>query len=163
MSKLLLEEMGLNIGSVIVTQLFGDKQVQLNCAISDFKVDNGMMHSRAFVVDTEDATIHVDGGINLAKEQLALSIHPETKGLRLISLRSPLYVKGPFKNPKVEVDKAVLALKAGSALALGVLAPVASALIPLVNVGPGEKSPCGTLLAQANTKPEKSAETASGR
>jgi hypothetical protein len=89
----------------------------------------------------------------------------------LISLRSPLYVKGPFKNPKVDVDKGVLALKAGSALALGVLAPVAAALIPLVNVGPGEKSPCGMLLAQANIKPEKSAdkstkkstETASGR
>lgn len=163
MSKLLLEEMGLNIGSVVVTQLFGDKQVQLNCAISDFNVENGVMHARAFVVDTEDATIHMEGIINLAKEQLALSIYPETKGLRLISLRSPLYVKGPFKNPKVEVDKGVLALKAGSALALGVLAPVAAALIPLVNVGPGEKSPCGTLLAQANIKPEKSAETASGR
>jgi hypothetical protein len=168
MSKLLLEEMGLNIGSVIVTQLFGDKQVQLNCAISDFNVENGVMHARAFVVDTEDATIHMEGTINLAKEQLALSIHPETKGLRLISLRSPLYVKGPFKNPKVDVDKGVLALKAGSALALGVLAPVAAALIPLVNVGPGEKSPCGTLLAQANIKPEeksaeKSTETTSGR
>jgi hypothetical protein len=163
MSKLLLEEMGLNIGSIVVTQLFGDKQVQLNCAISDFNVENGVMHARAFVVDTEDATIHVEGIVNLAKEQLALSIYPETKGLRLISLRSPLYVKGPFKNPKVDVDKGVLALKAGSALALGVLAPVAAALIPLVNVGPGEKSPCGTLLAQANTKPEKGAETASGK
>lgn len=163
MSKLLLEEMGLNIGSVVVTQLFGDKQVQLNCAISDFNVENGVMHARAFVVDTEDATIHMEGIVNLAKEQLALSIYPQTKGLRLISLRSPLYVKGSFKNPKVEVDKGVLALKAGSALALGVLAPVAAALIPLVNVGPGEKSPCGTLLAQANIKPEKSAETASGK
>jgi AsmA family protein len=167
-SKLLLEEMGLNIGSIVVTQLFGDEQVQLNCAFSDFNVKNGVMHARAFVVDTPDATIHMEGTINLAKEQLALSIYPETKGLRLISLRSPLYVKGTFKNPKVNVDKGILALKAGSALALGVLAPVAAALIPLVNVGPGEKSPCGTLLAQANLKPQektagKSAETTSGR
>jgi AsmA family protein len=162
-SKLLLEEMGLNIGSVVVTQLFGDKQVRLNCAISDFNVQNGVMRARAFVVDTDNATIHVDGNVNLAKEALDLAIHPESKGLRLISLRSPLYVTGPFKQPKVNVDKGVLALKAGSALALGVLAPIAAAMIPLVNVGPGEKSDCGALLAQANTRPEKTAETSSGR
>jgi AsmA family protein len=162
-SKLLLEEMGLNISSVVATQLFGDKQVRLNCAISDFNVENGVMHARAFVVDTDNATIHVNGNVNLAKEALDLAIHPESKGLRLISLRSPLYVTGPFKQPKVNVDKGILALKAGSALALGVLAPVAAAMIPLVNVGPGEKSDCGTLLAQANTRPERTAETSSGR
>ncbi len=153
MSKLLLEQMGLNIGSVIVTQMFGDKQVNLNCAATDFTVNKGVMHSRAFVVDTEDATIRIDGDVNLAQEQLALTIHPETKGVRVISLRSPLYVNGPFKKPKVGVDKGVLAMKAGSALALGVLAPVAAALIPLVNVGPGEKSECAALLAQATAKP----------
>ncbi|MGE5622815.1 MAG: AsmA family protein [Bacillota bacterium] len=152
-SKLLLEEMGLNVGTIIATKLFGDRQVQLNCAVNDFKVENGVMRTRAFVVDTQDATIYVNGEINLAKEQLALEIRPDSKGLRVISLRSPLYVKGPFKKPDVGVDKGVLAAKAGGALALGVLAPVASALIPLINVGPGEKSECGTLLAQASEKP----------
>ncbi|WP_292932757.1 AsmA family protein [Noviherbaspirillum sp.] len=152
-SKLLLEKMGLNIGSVIVTQMFGDKQIQLNCAATDFIISKGVMQTRAFVVDTADATIHVDGKVNLAKELLDLTIYPDTKGLRMISLRSPLYVSGPFKKPKVGVDKGVVALKAGSALALAALAPVAAALIPLVNVGPGEKSECGTLLAQATEKP----------
>lgn len=166
-SKLLLEEMGLNIGTIIATKLFGDKQVQINCAVNDFKVENGTMQTRAFVIDTQDATIYVNGQINLAKEQLALEIRPDSKGMRLISLRSPLYVKGSFKHPDVGVDKGVLAAKAGGAIALGVLAPVASALIPLINVGPGEKSECGTLLAQAGEKPVAAApnagEQASGR
>lgn len=148
-SKFLLEAAGLNIGSLVLTQLFGDKQVTLNCAVSDFEVNKGVMHARAFVVDTRDATIYVNGDIKLAEEHLALTIHPESKGVRVISLRSPLFVNGPFKKPKVEIDKGTIALKAGSAIALGVLAPVAAALIPLVNVGPGEKSECGTLLAQA--------------
>ncbi|MGE5649358.1 MAG: AsmA family protein [Bacillota bacterium] len=152
-SKLLLEEMGLNISTIIATKLFGDKQVQLNCAVNDFTIENGVMQSRAFVVDTKDATIYVNGRINLAKEQLALEIRPDSKGMRLISLRSPLYVNGSFKKPDVGVDKGVLAAKAGGAVALGVLAPVAAALIPLINVGPGEKSECGTLLAQAGEKP----------
>ncbi|RYZ52240.1 MAG: AsmA family protein, partial [Chitinophagaceae bacterium] len=30
-SKYLLELMGLNVGNIIVTKLFGDKQVKLNC------------------------------------------------------------------------------------------------------------------------------------
>jgi uncharacterized protein involved in outer membrane biogenesis len=151
-SKLFLEEIGLNIGSVVVTELFGDKPVKLNCAATDFAIDNGVMHTRVFVIDTEDATIRVDGDIDLGKEQVALAIYPKSKGLRVISLRSPLYVSGSFKKPNVGVDKAVLALKAGSAIALGALAPAAAALLPLVNVGPGEKSECATLLTQTNTK-----------
>lgn len=151
-SKFILEAMGLNISSIIVTQLFGDKQVTLNCAVSDFEVKNGVMQTRAFVVDTKDATIYVNGSIDLNQEKLALTVHPDSKGVRLISLRSPLYVRGSFKKPDVNVDKGVVA-KAGGAIALGVLAPVAAALIPLVNVGPGEKSECGTLLAQFADKP----------
>ena len=152
-SKLLLEEMGLNIGSVVAAQMFGDKQVKLNCAASDFAVDKGVMQTRAFVLDTEAATIYMSGNINLASEQLALTIRPDSKGVRLISLRSPLYVRGTFKKPEAGVDKGVLAAKAGSAVALGTLAPVMTALIPLVNVGPGEKSECGAWLAQMSGKP----------
>lgn len=153
-SKLLLEEMGLNVGSIVVTQFFGDKQVKLHCAVNDFVVRKGVMQARAAVIDTEDATIYLNGDIDLAKEQLALEIKPQSKGLRLISLRSPLYVSGPFKKPDVGADKGVIAMKAGSALVLGILAPVAAALLPLVNVGPGEKSECATLLQMTNTKPE---------
>lgn len=152
-SKLFLEQIGLNIGSIVVTQLFGDRQVKIHCAIADFAVENGVLRTRAFVVDTEEARIYMTGDVNLAREQLALRIHPESKGVRLISLRSPLYLNGPFKQPEVGVDKGMLALKAGSAVALGVLAPVAAALIPLVNLGSGEESECGSLLAQATGKP----------
>lgn len=152
-SKLLLEEMGLNVGSIIATQFFGDKQVKLHCAVNDFVVNKGVMQARAVVLDTEDATIYLNGDIDLAKEQLALMIKPQSKGVRLISLRSPLYVSGTFKKPQVGVDKGVVALKAGSALALGVLAPVATALLPLVNVGPGTESECAKLLQQSNIKP----------
>ena len=82
-----------------------------------------------------------------------LKIDPHSKGLRVISLRTPLYVTGSFKKPKVSVDKGVLALKAGGAVALAVLAPVA-ALAPLVNVGPGQDSACAVLLADVASKPQ---------
>ena len=152
-SKMLLEKMGLNIGNIILTQLFGDKQVKLNCMASDFAVTNGLMQTRVFVVDTEEALINASGTINLANEQMDLRLKPETKGLRIISLRAPLYVRGSFSKPDVSVDKGVLALKAGGAIALGLAAPVA-ALIPLINAGPGMDSNCAQLLQAANVKPK---------
>lgn len=151
-SKLLLEEMGLNIGSIVLTKLVGDKQVKLNCMAADFVVTKGLMRTRQFLVDTDDAVLYVDGTVNLANEQLDLTLQPDSKGLRIFSLRSPLYVQGTFSKPDVSVDKGVLALRAGGALALAVVAPVA-ALLPLVNTGPGEDSECAALLAQARVKP----------
>ncbi|MDP3841190.1 MAG: AsmA family protein [Oxalobacteraceae bacterium] len=151
-SKLLLEQMGLNIANVILTRLFGDKQVKLNCMATDFGVTNGLMQSRSFIVDTDDAILGVSGNINLAQEQLDLTIRPNSKGLRVFSLRAPLYVRGSFKQPRVSVDKGVLAMRAGGAIALAALAPVA-ALIPLINAGPGEDSECAKLLADVRVKP----------
>lgn len=151
-SKLLLEEMGLNIANVILTRLVGDKQVKLNCMATDFGVTNGLMQTQSFIIDTDDAILDVSGNINLAQEQLDLTIRPNSKGLRVLSLRAPLYVRGSFKQPSVSVDKGVLAMRAGSAIALAVLAPVA-ALIPLIKTGPGENSECAKLLAEARVKP----------
>lgn len=151
-SKLLLEEMGLNIGNVILTQLSGDKQVKLNCMATDFGVTNGLMQSRSFIIDTDDTIIAVSGNIDLAREQLNLTVKPNSKGLRVFSLRAPLYIRGSFKNPHVSVDKGVLAMKAGGAVALAILAPVA-ALLPLIKTGPGENSECAKLLLDARVKP----------
>jgi uncharacterized protein involved in outer membrane biogenesis len=152
-SKLLLEKMGLNIGNIVLAQLFGDKQVKLNCMASDFAVTNGLMQTRYFVVDTEEAIINATGTINLATEQIDMRLKPDTKGLRIFSLRAPLYVKGNFNAPNVSVDKGVLAMKAGGAVALGLAAPVA-ALIPLINAGPGPDSHCAQLLQASNVKPK---------
>jgi uncharacterized protein involved in outer membrane biogenesis len=152
-SKLLLEEMGLNIGNVVLTKLLGDKPVQLNCMAADFGVTNGLMQTRTFVVDTDEATITADGTVNLANEQMNLTLRPQTKSFRIFSLRSPLHVSGPFSKPDVGVDKAALAMKAGGAVLLATAAAPLAALLPLINTGPGEDSACGQLLAAARVKP----------
>ncbi|MGX4643547.1 AsmA family protein [Massilia sp. SYSU DXS3249] len=152
-SKMLLEMAGLNVGNIIVTKLFGDRPVQLNCLAADFNVNDGVMQSQVFVVDTQEAIIRVNGTVNLANEQMDLTIKPDTKALRLFTLRAPLYVRGPFSKPDVSVDKGVLALKAGGAAVLAAAAAPVAALIPLINAGPGENSDCGRLVALARQKP----------
>jgi len=152
-SKLMLEEMGVNIGNIILTKLTGDKQIKLNCLSGDFTVSNGVMHTRSFIADTDAAILHASGDINLAEEQLDLTLQPNSKNLRLLSLRTPLYIRGSFVQPKVSINKGVMALKVGGAAALAAIAPVA-ALIPLTKSGENDDSDCGKLLLESRAMPK---------
>jgi len=152
-SKMLLEMAGLNVGNMVLTKLFGDKPVELNCLAADFDVKKGVMQSQVFVVDTKEAIINVSGNVNLGNEGMDLTVKPETKALRLFTLRAPLYVRGTFSDPDVSVDKKTLALKAGGAAALATIAAPVAALLPLINTGPGQDSDCAKLVALANAKP----------
>jgi uncharacterized protein involved in outer membrane biogenesis len=136
-----------------VTKLFGDHQVQLNCLAADFNIKDGLMQPQIFLLDTEDATVNVDGNINLAKETMDLDILPRSKGIRLISLRSPLYVQGTFKKPDVGVNKTAIAMRAGAAVALGTVAAPLAGLLALTHAGPDEDSQCGSLLAEVRKAP----------
>ncbi|WP_454764611.1 AsmA family protein [Cupriavidus campinensis] len=152
-SKFILEAIGLNLGSVVISKLFGDKPVQINCGVSDFAFQDGIARARTFVLDTRDAVINIEGAIDFHDERLALTIHPDSKGMRVISLRSPLYVGGTFKKPSVSPNIAILALRAGGALALALTAPVVM-VVPLLDVSPGgEESQCAGLLADLKKRP----------
>jgi uncharacterized protein involved in outer membrane biogenesis len=149
-SKTLLETAGLNVGNIVIGKLFGDKTVKINCAASDLVATDGLFDARLFVFDTEDALINVSGTANMASEQLNLDITPHTKGFRIFSLRSPLYVKGTLKNPDVGVQKGPLLIRGAGAVALGVVAAPAAALLALVapshdNVN---ANTCSTMLEQ---------------
>ncbi|KAI3590077.1 Exported protein [Cupriavidus sp. U2] len=152
-SKFILEAIGLNVGSVVISKLFGDKPVQINCGVSAFGFQNGIARAQTFVLDTQDAIITTEGAVDFKDERLALTIHPDSKGLRVISLRSPLYVGGTFKNPSVSPNIAILALRAGGALALALTAPVAM-VVPLLDIsGGGDESECARLLAELKKRP----------
>lgn len=152
-SKLLLEQMGLNIGNIVLTKLFGDKPVHLNCLAGDFAVRDGLAQTRYFIADTDDATVRINGAVNLASENIDLTLKPDSKGLRIISLRAPIYVRGTLKQPDVDIDKGVIAMRAGGALALGALAAPA-ALLPLISTGGNDDNQCAALLANARQKPK---------
>ena len=152
-SEFIMEAIGLNAGRVVVTKLFGDRQVKLNCMATDLNIKDGVMTPQIFLLDTEDATVQVDGNVNLAKETLDLDILPRSKGLRLLSLRSPLYVEGTFKDPDVGVNKTAIALRAGAAVALGAVAAPLAGLLALTHSGPEQDSPCASMVAEAGKAP----------
>lgn len=147
-SKQLMETAGLNVANIVITRLFGDKEVRIDCAAGNFGLAKGLMTPRLAVFDTDNAVIDITGTVNFADEKLALDVRPHTKGLRIFSLRSPLYVQGTFANPDVGVRKAALIAKGGAAIALGAFAAPAAALIPLISPSHDEDSRCETLLSQ---------------
>ncbi|MEX3583426.1 MAG: AsmA family protein [Burkholderia sp.] len=160
-SRLLMEAAGLNVANVVYEKLFGNRDVKINCTAVDFVATDGILNSKLFALDTDDAMIRVDGNVNLRDEGLDLQIHPQTKGFRVFSLRSPLYVKGTFKNPKVGVNVGALALRAGAAVSLGLINPFA-ALIPLIAPSNNRDVPCSDLFAQLNASPQMKKAAAAG-
>lgn len=154
-SAFLMEAAGLNVANAVVERLFGNRDAKINCAAADFVVTNGLLDSKLFLVDTSDAIINIDGTIDLKTEAMNLSIKPHTKGFRIFSLRSPLYVKGSFKDPHIGVDVLPLALRGGGAVLLGLINPFA-ALIPLLAPSNHNETPCGQLyqaMEKSSTAP----------
>jgi uncharacterized protein involved in outer membrane biogenesis len=147
-SRELMELAGLNVGNYVVGKIFGDKEVKINCAAADFDIKTGLATTRLFVFDTENAIVYIDGTANMATEQLDLTISPESKGWRLISLRSPLYVRGKFIKPDAGVKAVPLMLRGAGMVALGVIAAPAAGLLALVAPSAGEPNQCAPLLEQ---------------
>ncbi|MGA9423172.1 MAG: AsmA family protein, partial [Rhodanobacteraceae bacterium] len=151
-SRTLMEEAGLNIIGTIASKIEGDRQIRIDCAAADFEARNGHATAKLFVFDTENALIDIDGSIDLGSERIDLTLHPETKGLRVMSLRSPLHVDGTFQHVDVSVDKKHLLTRAGGAIALGLLAEPLAALAPLIAPNNGEDDDstqsCAPLIAE---------------
>lgn len=147
-SRNLMEIVGLNVGNYIVGQIFGDDEVRINCAAANLDLRDGVATPRIFAFDTENALINVTGTTNFASERLDLTIDPESKGIRILTLRSPLYVRGTFKNPDAGVKAGPLIARGAVAAALATLVAPAAALVALVSPSESGGNQCQKILGQ---------------
>jgi len=149
LSAQLLDLAALNVGSIVVAKLFGDdKEVQLQCAVADFAVNKGVAYARVAKLATPEANVEATGTIDLGQELFDLNIKPESLKWKFFSLRTPLYVRGPFSQPKVGPQVGPLALRAGAAVAAIAIAPVALALLPITVPAAEDDANCSALMAQ---------------
>ncbi|WP_144636013.1 AsmA family protein [Bordetella genomosp. 13] len=154
-SRSLMEIAGLNVGNYVVTKLFGDDEVHINCTAADLGMQDGLMKTRAFVIDTDNAVVTIEGSVNFKNESMDLDVSPESKGFRIFSLRSPLYVRGTFADPKPGVHTGPLLARGAGMVALGALLTPAAGLLALVAPSADEPdSQCNALLQEAR-KPTK--------
>lgn len=149
---LLVELLGLDLAEA--GTLLGARKkekVELRCAVADFSLADGVASPDVFVIDTVDTVVNVGGSVNLETEQLDLVTYPEPKDMSLFSLRSPVQVQGPFKDPKVRPKPGPIAARGAAAAALAAINPLL-ALLPFIETGPGKDSDCGQLLSHARAK-----------
>lgn len=115
--------------------------------MAGFDVQNGVMQAEQLIFDTAISDVGGSGSIDFRQEKLDLTLTPKSKEPSLIALRSPIYLRGTFARPEVDVDKGRIAVRGLGALALGLANPLL-ALAPLVEAGPGMDSDCGRLIAE---------------
>ena len=119
--------------------------------MADFSVKQGVATPEVFVVDTTDTVVKVEGTVNFDEERLELVTYPEPKDMSLFSLRSPVQIKGAFKDPQVRPKAGPIVARGAAAAALAVANPLL-ALLPFIETGPGKDSDCAALVAQVNQK-----------
>jgi uncharacterized protein involved in outer membrane biogenesis len=136
-------------GDIIKFLLRGDRNVELRCAALAFDVNKGLMTGRTLVLDTTNAVFIATGQASLANETLDFVIRPEPKSKNILSLRTPLVVRGTFGSPSGGVEVGPLAGRGLAALALGTVNPLL-ALAATIETGPGQDADCTGVLADAN-------------
>jgi uncharacterized protein involved in outer membrane biogenesis len=107
------------------------------------------MTGRTLMLDTTNAVFIATGQASLANETLDFVIRPEPKSKNILSLRTPLVVRGTFGSPSGGVEVGPLAGRGLAALALGTINPLL-ALAATIETGPGQDADCTGVLAQAN-------------
>jgi AsmA family protein len=150
-SLLLVELIGLDVAESVMLLGRKHKQVELRCAAGTLEAKDGVAKTGDFVVDTTDTVIKVDGAIDLKNERLDLETRPYPKDMSPLALRTPLYIRGPMKDPGIRPKAGPLVARAAVGAALGAIAPPLAALA-LIETGPGKDTDCGRLLAEAKAK-----------
>jgi uncharacterized protein involved in outer membrane biogenesis len=73
-----------------------DGTKQMNCLVSRFEIEDGIMHSKVIMLDSTDVIVRGKGDINLGERELDLIFAPQAKLERFLSVSSPMSVSGPF-------------------------------------------------------------------
>lgn len=144
---------GINVAKGLGLLLKDDEErTGLRCGIADFKVENGTVHVRNVLFDTDVVRIAGRGKVDLGRERLDLAIQGKPKKVSVARLRTPIEIQGTFAKPEFGVDAGRLAKQGGIAAALGaVLTPLAS-ILAFVDPGLADDANCSALLGEAKSR-----------
>jgi AsmA family protein len=157
LSHLAIEAAGLDVAQALGEWVKGDDALPVQCAVGDLVVTQGVLQSRAVVVDTPDSAVWVSGSVSLASEGLDLRVVTTPKDVSPLSLRTPITLRGTFSKPSVSVEKGKLAARVGASALLALLNPFA-AILPLIDPGDSAEAKrdgalCSALAQRMTARP----------
>jgi AsmA protein len=153
-SNMMMEIVGIDLWEMLKFKVQGDQPITIRCGVFDAGIKGGTMSTNFLVLDTVDTKVVGSGSLDFAKEQLDMKLEPQPKDKSLISLRTPIHLRGPLAKPDIGPDKGKLAIKGLGALALGAVNPLL-AVAALVETGPGVDSDCGKLIQETRATERK--------
>jgi uncharacterized protein involved in outer membrane biogenesis len=117
------------------------KAGEINCAVVQFDIKNGVAASQAFVFDSQIGILDGEGDISLGTEQINFLLVPKPKNPGLLSLSTKLRVSGTLMDPNVRPDLVSLVTKGAKFLSTLAVGPI-GLLAPFVHLGAHKKHPC---------------------
>jgi len=150
-SNLMVELVGLDVAEALRILATKDPQVRLRCAVADLTIKKGLATPQVLVIDTTDTVVTGSGSVDFKSEGLDLVTRAEPKDFSPFVLRTPINIKGSFKDPDVKPQIGPIVARGAAGLLLGLVNPLL-AVIPFVETGPGEDTDCGQLMQQVKSK-----------
>jgi len=117
-----------------------EKADQINCAVVQFDIQEGVATSQAFVFDSQLAVLTGEGVINLGTEQIDFLLVQNTQDPSF-GLSPNLRVRGAWSDPVVSPDKLSLLTQGSWALSSLAIGPL-GLLAPFVHLGAHKAHPC---------------------
>ena len=159
LSAIIVNAAGLDIGGTLASLLGLPQTAKINCLVSDFRLTNGVLDTRALVLDTDQGNVYGKGNIDLRNEGIAYQITEEGKHISVGALHAPINITGTFKKPHVTPEPGALAARIGIAAAIGAVFPPAG-LLATIQLGLGKDHNCGALIAAAQNQQPVTPQTA---
>jgi len=104
-------------GWAMSTAFQKNKYADINCIVGNFEATNGKIHSTVLIADGPNISLGGSIKLNLRRETMNIVLLPKQKRT-LFSTISPVKIKGPMRDPKVEAVPAKAAIKEIGAMAL---------------------------------------------
>lgn len=133
----------------------GTRAVPVNCLISRFTVQKGVVTASTLLLDTATATLLGRGTVNFGAETVYVDITPHHKQVTATTVSTPVEVRGTYAGVTIRPGTARIVEHLG-AVAEPAILPPPPALQPLAAIALGANNRCGAAFA-AQPRPEDAA------
>jgi uncharacterized protein involved in outer membrane biogenesis len=147
LSAILVDLSGLQFGNALLSALGVPRNAIVQCMIADFALEQGVMRTRALILDTQEAILTGAGTVNLGTERLDMQLRTRPRRISIGSLAGPINIGGTLKHPSI-LPGTETVVRGGLAAALGVLF-VPLAVLPTIQFGASDHGACERMLAEA--------------
>ena len=140
-SALLVDISGLEFGNALLSALGVPDRAKIECFVADLPLNNGIVSTKALLLDTKEARVIGRGTIDLRTQTMDYSLTTRSKHFSIGSLPGPIDLTGPITSPSIRPGAEVLA-RAGAAAGLGIVLTPLAALLPTIQFGVGHDNAC---------------------